>query len=54
MMGSTESSAIPDLSVTQLWWNVSDEAGAELSRPLYALIAFGNILKSKQNHQKKT
>lgn len=53
MMGSTESSATPDLSVTQLWWNVSDEAGAELSRPLYAIIGFGNILKSKQNHQKK-
>lgn len=52
MRGSTESSATPDLSVTQLRWNVSDDVGAEWSRPLYALIGFGIILKSKPNHQK--
>lgn len=52
MGGSTESSATPDLSVTQLRWNVSDEVSAERSRPLHALIGFGIILKSKRKHQK--
>lgn len=52
MKGSTESNATPDLSVTQLRWNVSDEVGAEWSRPFYAIIEIGMILKSKQKPQK--
>lgn len=52
MRRCAESSATPDLSLTQLRWNVSNMASEDWRCLLYVRVRFGIIITTKQNHPK--